>query len=230
MRSYKKRKSWFEILADETSDFFNRIRKFPRRVWRWIEVRTIEKYHVVHLGTKPGFSDAREMLLLANFAVLVHFVEIELANMEKYSRKYSKKSYRGISNRELGLSYLSFWSNLGPQIHEDKDLNSHTREYARETMKLYIWWKDERPNRVDPYDVEYAKFAEAIEAEGRELFKFIPCDDDPKFSTIGDDLTEEERTKKNELREGSRKIEEQWDREDQEMLHRLIDIRFDMWS
>ena len=43
----------------------------------WIAYRTYRKFHVLNLGTKPGYSDVTERLIYANFVLLKDYVEKE---------------------------------------------------------------------------------------------------------------------------------------------------------
>lgn len=200
------------------------------RIKSWIAHRTYDKYHVVHLGTKPGFSDSREMLLYANFAVLTHFVENELAKMEIGHRRFKKISYKGLSNRELGLSYLELWLNMSPELSRDgEDLNEGHRNFAKEVRELYLWWKDVRPDRVDINLIQIEELIKQVNNDGRKWYKFVGIEGS-KFLTMEDELTESERELRKELRQNSFELEQYWDKEDQEMLHRLIDIRFFLWT
>ena len=54
-----------------------RVIRWVTDAYYWVIYRTIHKYHIVHLGTKPGYSDVVERLVHANFMLLVHFVEKE---------------------------------------------------------------------------------------------------------------------------------------------------------
>lgn len=53
-----------------------RIRWLHDLIW-WVKYRTTHRYHVLNLGTEPGYSDVMERLVHANFALLVSFMEIE---------------------------------------------------------------------------------------------------------------------------------------------------------
>lgn len=212
------------------SSFIGRI---YRKTKFWIACRTYNKFHVVNLGLKPGWLDSREMLLYANFAVLSHFVEKELSQLELTFRKYNptaRGSHRGVSNRELGLSYLSCWEGLLPEMVGGKDVNALTREFAKTVRELYVWWNDIRPARKNQYENELHELYDSAKREGREYIRFVPLSDDSNLCRVVSDLTPHECDKRDELCKNSFNLESSWDQEDQNMLHRLIDIRLQLWS
>ena len=55
------------------------MRNYFSDIVRWFKYRFVKKhqYHVVHLGTKPGYSDIVERIIHANFQLLKQFVEEE---------------------------------------------------------------------------------------------------------------------------------------------------------
>lgn len=219
----------------------------------WIANRTYDKFHVLHLGTKPGFSDSSEILLNANFAVLVHFVERELSAMEIIVRKHDPKKFgthKGVSKRELGLSYLKFWETV--EDCSESHSNEGTREFAKTVRELYIWWKDIKPNKINEAEQQLEKFYENVRKSGRNLFGFriikngiesekvLRIDEDHEDDedengdkivyTLVSSLTEEEEQLHTELSKKSIQTQEESIQEEQEMLQKLISIRLRMWS
>lgn len=217
-----------EWLSEKIKD----VRRLVRRAERWIAFRTYEKYHVIKISDIRGYSDSREMLLCANFAVLVHFVEVELAKMQLGRLRYEKLPSKGISKRELGLEYLSYWEKLEPEIYNDIDVNEKTRQFAKSVRELYVWWQDTRPNRKDPFMDQVRELYRNVEKDGRMPFKFVLLDETDQTGcfSLTDELTEDEEKLKKQLYQSSWDLEKSWDDEDQEMLHKLIDIRFFMWT
>lgn len=207
-------------------------RRSIRRIERWIAYRTYNKYHVLKLGTKPGYADPSDRMLKANFAVLVSFIEEELASMASAAKKFKFKnsaSWKGNTKRELGLEYLHFWETLpfDPDIYGN-DLNQKTKEVAAAAKELYVWWKDVRPNRVNVFDQEMDRFLDDVRNSGRMPFKVVKVENED-FYTLENDLTPEEQTKQKDLSLKSWNQEQEWDEEDQQMLQKLISIRLFLW-
>jgi hypothetical protein len=188
----------------------------------WVRFRTCRRYHIVNTGLEPGYYDTDTRMLHVNFNLLVDFVEIEKAWMNTWSddSKYSKlswfgKKFRRFRSPEDGISYLN-WEIIDCQLEEQS-------KAAKEVLELYTWWKTTRPNRPDPY----------VEAGYYEVFK---------YRTLRDDLVEVERDgekyytlKKSTKQERQvfkkvTKIEAKYDKEDEQMLIRLVKIRKFLWT
>jgi hypothetical protein len=229
--------------GDSINDALNLLANIERRHWlrslyrdsifykieRWIAYRLYDVYHKVDTGLPPGYYDSSHILLHAAFAILVDFVENDCGSWGRHDNPH-------LSPRERGLDYLAFSINLPQEFYEtDKgrvDINESQRKYATEVRELYLWWKDIRPNRIDGYDFYLKDFYNDIESEGRETMKFVKCDEpgSEHLSVMTDDLTEEERNTRSELWKKCRELEESYHKEDQAMLHRLIDVRDNLWT
>lgn len=173
----------------------------------WIRHRTWDKYHIVKTDLEPGYYDKDEIMLHANFSLLVDYVENELAYQMMYSEydkipshnkwfsEYFNCSFR---SRELGLAALDWGINLEPFYLEDVDMHESQRTTSQEIKELYLWWKDVRPNRKDPYsDLKTVEDAKALCSEC-VMSRF--------------------------------EIEELYHKEDEEMLIRLMKIRRCLWT
>lgn len=79
---------WYKLFKSEVKTFGIRYAiwrevqySFPFRqihdAYWWIKYRTTNRYHMLNLGIKPGYSDVTERLIHANFALLVYFMEVE---------------------------------------------------------------------------------------------------------------------------------------------------------
>ena len=89
------------------------------------------------------------------------------------------------------------------------------RDAWREITQLYTWWKQERPDRRDPFD-DVARPPEeeyTITDKGRMIFP-----DEKEYPDYYAALDE------------SAKLEQEWHKEDQKNLHRLIDVRPFLWT
>lgn len=132
--------------------------------YRYLKCRILpwKQYNIIRIATlKPTWMDKDEILLHANFQILVDFIEVEKAWMMTLSEDvkvpwYKKPFFR---SRELGLKHLEWES----QLDQDPNSSSYQQpawtdgypsqaEAARQQKRLYLWWKDVYPNREDAYD------------------------------------------------------------------------------
>lgn len=67
----------------EIRKFFEKLKNELFNIKYWISHRTYNKYHIVKLGTKPGYSDVCHRMPIAIFELLRVFVEKE-AGLEGY--------------------------------------------------------------------------------------------------------------------------------------------------
>jgi hypothetical protein len=163
-------------------------------------------------------------MLYGVFQLLEDFIEIEKAQMQYYFIEEDKMSWwkrkfsRFKRSRELGFKYLDWEITL---VGEDKCPDQ--AEAAKEQKELYIWWKDIRPNRIDPIDIKgengysWSDYCRLIRQRYPEDFWH-------------DEKTEEEEKISSSTLKISREYEEKYDKEDEEMLIRLIKIRQTLWT
>lgn len=184
-----------------------------------IRIRLFRKYYLVDTGlSKYRYYDKDELMLHANFSLLRAYVEIELAWMEYLNRgeNYPKKWFREWRFREpeMGANYLLYWMNY-KNSEEDCDYGMVDKEikYYTELYALYDWWVNIRPKRVDPYD------AEIFSVCGSNIMS-------DKWKQENPELCE----RHNMTCKDAWEIEEAYDKEDQDMLHRLIDVRRGLWT
>lgn len=192
----------------------------------YVKARWFDKYWCMDTKLKRGqYYDVDTRMLHGMFETLVDFVEIEKAHMTCWLDKEIKKPIRykfplfrwkSIRSRELGMKYLKWEMSLdSPDLPENERVPTQAAD-AREVAKLYIWWKDVRPNRIDPMDVsgwsEYCKLKR--DEQGKRRFV------SPK----------EDREKTNAMLSMMSKVESDYDAEDEEMLIRLVKIRKYMWT
>jgi hypothetical protein len=172
------------------------------------------------------------------FDELVNHVEIELAASnfrwnEEAREKYNTPfwaigwfRWRTYRNVEAAMDYLDWASNLQWSEEEvgddDPSLGKLTyqAEGAIEIKELYLWWKNVYSKRPDPHD-----------ASGWTEF----CDRCRKGKVGGvlswsDDKTDEEAEESRRILDLCHEIEEQYEKEDTEMLIRLIKVRQRLWT
>jgi hypothetical protein len=114
--------------------------------------RFIDRTHILGSRLPRGvYHEFDERVLYCLFDSLQHFVEGELAwfhailNEDKF--KIPKFRLSPYKNREAGLAHLAWESGL----LDDDGSPSRQALAAREVERLYRWWVDERPKRIDPY-------------------------------------------------------------------------------
>lgn len=241
-------KNWFKMFppnsaTSEEWELFdqNCKTKFPIRYWlneslipnTWDHVKNsfstfkdmlnhylIERLHIIDTKLPPGYYDLGTRLLYGLFALLVDYVEIECAWMNKVSergleekRPWWKKEPRFKRSREKGLEYLDWEINLKNEKSKDigeKSINKDQSEAAQIAKELYLWWVDERPKREDPYKMM----------------------DDPTFvkgNSLKDWLNKDDPKRDESIKKMYEK-EIQQDEEDTQMLIKLVQLRKSLWT
>jgi hypothetical protein len=185
---------------------------------------------------RPGdWCDVGNRFLPCLFNELVDFVEIEqawshIAWDEEARKKYTAPfwasgwfRWRTWRCPQAGLDHLDWAMTLtntdwcGPE-HPDYGKPTGQAIRAREIKELYTWWTTVYPNRPDPYDASgWSDYCEAkrILNDGR-LF--------------GSKETPELKKQGNKALKLSQKIETAYDKEDTEMMIRLIKARDSLWT
>lgn len=206
------------------SEYYYPIKWRFGRILGFIQYRTIRRYHVVKTGLPPGYHDLREKILYVNFSMLVDFVEIEQAWHNYICKSGSEKNITWIEKYlpflfkwtfrrpDLGINYLKWASALDDPSLPPHERCDHQAVAARETFILYDWWKNIRSARKE------------IELP---LLRKNDDDDDDIFGVI--DRTSEEYKSFSDISNRRESQEEEWHKEDDEMLIRLIKIRIHLW-
>jgi hypothetical protein len=126
--------------------------------------------------------------------------------------------------KQAGLDNLEWQRNLKCDDEwtnkEDPNYGKPTQQAigAQEILDLYTWWTEERPKRPDPYDASgWTALCERRRQSGKDFFDF-------------EDRTEEEKAESAKVLDLCHEIEEKYDREDEEMMIRLIKIRKGLWT
>jgi cytosine/adenosine deaminase-related metal-dependent hydrolase len=95
---------------------------------------------------------------------------------------------------------------------------THQALAAREILELYMWWREVRPARPDPYKASgWTAYCERRRNGGRDFFDL-------------EDKTEEEAEQGRVASEQVSKIEAEYEQEDTDMLIRLIRVRDGLWT
>ncbi len=186
---------------------------------------------------RPGsWCDVGNRFLPCLFNELVDFVEVELAwwhlvwEGKEERKKYNAPWWRfGWWNMRLwrcpqaGLDNLKWQSELVWKEEEvdDKSLigkPTPQAERALEILALYKWWTEIYRNRPDPHDASgWSAYCDMRRERGDHLLDLE--DRGPEESKMSSDALDK-----------LRKIEEQYETEDENMMIRLIKIRGSLWT
>jgi hypothetical protein len=126
--------------------------------------------------------------------------------------------FKAFRDPEAGLAHLVWEMTLdNPELSEFDRCDSQA-EYAREKLALYNWWKITRPARPDPMDTSgWSDCCNKRRDVGFHLFDNE--NESPELKAEVDIALKE-----------LRRIEEEYDTEDENMLIRLIKIRRGLWT
>lgn len=190
------------------------------KLHEFIIYRTTRRYHVIDTGHSPDYMSIDDRMLYGMFNLLKDYVEKDKAVnwmrfiKEKRSFKFRFPFYRSkfYSNPGYGIKYLEWEAGLDdPSIplHEQSARQAIT---ARETLALYNWWLNIRPERYTRSPPEY-------DNQG-----FEDAELDPRFNREAEDYKEYLKWITADF-----KNDDNFYEEDSAMLCRLINIRGDMW-
>ena len=92
---------------------------------------------------------------------------------------------------------------------------------AQEILDLYKWWTEVYPNRPDPMDASgWSAYCDACRDEhGDSLSGMLRQPKNPKLKKMGDKALKL-----------CHKIEQQYEKEDEQMMIRLIKVRNGLWT
>lgn len=205
----KSHPTWYWI-TEEGFNAAQDIVYFPYDVYMnfyyWFRNAYITKPHVINTGLKKGqWYDTDTRMMAGLFNIVVEFVEVEKAIRNDSSRHHQDKSK--LDNRRLsGLEYLDWEIGLG----EESPFQSAA---AKETKEIYLWIKDVRPNRPESHDVSgWSEYC----SNKKDLFE--------------DEEDEEKQLQVHKILDECHKIDEQYEKEDNDMLIRIVTNRGSMWT
>lgn len=180
---------------------------------KWIDPsdRVIIKHQDYLRGS---YHDCDCKMLYVLFQMLVDFVEMECGAIygPYYFESHLQKLHRKITNLPIVSWFLPPARNIRRGLHHLRwamklqDIPSQAQQ-AKDVFLLYKFWVHTRPRRIDPW-IWVETFIE------------------PKRIGNGFDCSPEYSVKLTE----AGKIEDQYDKEDQEMLTLLIKIRGGLWT
>lgn len=208
-----------------------KVKHFFENIIDWFRYRTVARYHVVDSGLPPNYWDVPELMLYTNFNLLVRYVEDECSALgiwgseNKQERKnllgwrrhfpYFIRRHLGKDKefaKKYGLEHLDW------EISLDAEYDQHQAEVAKEVKTLYLWWTEERPNRKE------------LESPVMDM---IADPDTHMFKLFSSKWREENpvlHQQWQEYCEQAGKLDEEWRKEDEEMLIRLMKIRLCLWT
>ena len=233
-------------LAEEGLDYIQKfIMYIPDKLYSikyYINNRFITRTHALTAhprDIKPGtWADVGNRFLPCLFNELQDFVEVELAwwhlawaskeDRAKYNAPWWRFGWWNIRVwrcPQAGLDNLEWQRNLRWQADEVGDdspnLGKPTPQAikAQEILDLYTWWTQVYRNRPDPMDASgWSAYCEASrEANGGKL-------------SWGGDKSPELKKMSDKAHKLLRKIENAYEKEDEEMMIRLIKVRHGLWT
>lgn len=208
----------------------------------YIVNRFVSKTHALtsHKNQIPRgeWRDVGYRFLPCLFNELVDFVEIEKAWMHVISSKEMREKYkapwwsagwfnvRSWRNAQAGIDYLLWEASLTNCEFldpSDPEYNKPTPQAiaAQEILDLYKWWTE-----------VYLKRPEPMEASGWSAY-CAACRDEVGGGVLGmlsDARSPELREQGDRAHKLLHKIEEAYEKEDEEMLIRLIRVRNSLWT
>lgn len=206
------------FVAEEVLDRIQDLFCLPRDLWRTFDAywqnRFVSKTHCLKTDLEPGhFYELDTRILHGLFNELKEFVEVDLGT---YYAALGEGEFTISRGRcpEAGLAHLEWAMSL--KMDEDYGVTKKSKKYgkptpqaeiAKETMELYLWWLA-RQKRLSASEVSgWDKACKVLDGK-------IPD---------GSDKESLKALKK------MRALEKKYDQEDDEMLHRLINIRRGLW-
>jgi len=224
---------------DKLQDVWCYIPERINNVRYYINNRWVSKTHALTASPsdipRGEWRDVGNRFLPCLFNELVDFVEIEQAWHhciwdDEARKKYQTPWWRSGWLRwrtwrcpEAGLAYLNWASTLTNEefLEEDekhKAEPTYQAKAAKEILELYNWWKEVYPKRPDVHDASgWHDYCEMRRNKGYHLLDM-------------EDKNPEEAEMCRAALDKSREIEEAYNKEDEEMMIRLIKIRESLWT
>jgi hypothetical protein len=182
-----------------------------------------------------SWCDLGNRFLPCLFNELVEFVEVELAWWQiAWANKDVRKKYkapfwaygwfrwRTWRCPEAGLDNLAWQKtcdNTDYTQEDDPRYGELTQQAynAMEIEALYRWWKEERPKRPEPMEVSgWSAYCDSKWKKGESFFDDFENDDEKIDTTSMHNIMNE--------------LEDKYEKEDEEMMIRLIKIRGALWT
>lgn len=235
-------------LAEEGLDILQNIVMFiPDKlhaVKYYINNRWVTRTHALTAhprDIKPGqWCDVGNRFLPCLFNELVDFVEVELAwwhiAWDEEARKqfkspwYASGWFRWRTWRcpEAGLANLEWQRKLvaddtwGLKPGDKGWLEpTHQAKKAQEILDLYKWWTEVYPKRPDPHDISgWSEYCDLMRKEKGDGIRWIGAESSVK----------ETKALGKKALKLTHKIEQEYEKEDEAMMIRLIKVRHGLWT
>lgn len=202
---------------------------------RWVTRTHALTAHPSHIP-RGEWRDVGSRFLPCLFNELVDFVEVELAwwhiawDSKELRAKYNPPfwatgwwRWRTWRCPQAGLDNLAWQMTLTNAEFLDDDKKhlaepTYQARAAQEIFDLYKWWTEVYPRRPDPHDAGgWTAYCEQRRQAGQDLLDF-------------ENRSEEELEQSRRALDATQAIEDQYKREDEEMMIRLIRIRESLWT
>lgn len=235
-------------LAEEGLDYLQKVVYWPTdklyAIKYYINNRWITRTHSLTAHSrdiKPGdWCDVGNRFLPCMFNELVDFVEVELAWWQiawdtearpKYNAPFWATGWfrwRTWRCPQAGLDNLEWQSELVFKDDEgfppgDPHIGKPTPQAlkAQEIIALYKWWTEVYPKRPDPHDVSgWSEYCDLMRKEKGDGIRWIGVESSVK---------ETKALGKKSLKL-TQKIEQAYEKEDEDMMIRLIKVRHGLWT
>jgi len=234
-------------LAEEGLDHVQKFIMFvPDQLYAikyYINNRWVTRTHALTAHSRDiprgEWRDVGNRFLPCLFNELVDFVEVELAWWHiAWSDPAERRKYRAPfwatgwfrwrtwRCPQAGLDNLAWQmtcdnKDYTPEDHPDYGQLTPQAHNAAEILALYTWWTKVYRNRLDPMDAsgwtEYCN--RKREEEDGGVWSFMRDSKDPELKAFGEAALQK-----------SHEIEEAYEKEDEEMLIRLIRVRNSLWT
>ena len=117
--------------------------------WHWFRSHTFARYHLLDMrspknGYRYGYMDRSDIMLFANFKLLVEYVELEDA-----------------------LNFIDW--DPDDDDFPSKEWVDETRHAGKEIRELYKWWTVERPNLVKASEVAPVKLSMTLDEQIKKM-------------------------------------------------------------
>lgn len=247
-RSFSKFRYW---LADDALRFCETVFYYPTDklydLKYYINNRWVTRTHSLTAhprDIKPGtWCDVGNRFLPCLFNELVDFIEVEQAwhhiawGSEEDKAKYSAPfwatgwfRWRTWRCPQAGLDHLDWEMTLTNNDflepdHKDYGKPTSQAVKAKELRALYDWWTVTRPARPDPYK---ASGWSAL-CEARRARRLAEGKSDSFFASMNDKTPAEKKATSKALKD-LHKLEAQYEKEDEDMMIRLIKVRHGLWT
>jgi hypothetical protein len=197
-------KLWFKLTI---RPIYRALRAVDKTKW-WLAYRLCpeHRYHVIDTRLPPKYYDIDHLMLHGMFSLLRRYVEDELGGREKLVGK---------------VDWLKdAAANQDEDDYTPEGLYAAHAERENDVVKLYDWWMVERPADLAKRD---------------ELMGLLYGGDDRiTWTDLGNGLREahcrEDVGNEKIWRRALKVVEEKIEREEQEMLHKLVDMRRSLWT